>query len=141
MSRLVLASSSPRRKFFVEQFGVDFIIDSPELDETVLAEETPRDLVLRLSLLKAQSVFQSHEDKVILAADTVVVSPSGDIFGKPKDKNDAFRMLCDLSDSSHRVISGVTVMDEVKVKNFYVCLLYTSPSPRDATLSRMPSSA
>lgn len=114
---LVLASGSPRRKELLAQAGFAFRVHPSSVQEEYRAGEDPVAFATRLAREKSQSVFtelaalDSEDDPLlVLGADTVVVSPTREIFGKPKDANDAARMLRLLSGATHSVITGVAVV-------------------------------
>ena len=95
--------------------GLEFRVLCADADESSDERDGAR-LVETLSLRKAHAVrdrmIKEGEDVhgvVILASDTVVVSPDGEILGKPRDREDAIRMLRGLSGRTHRVISGLAV--------------------------------
>ncbi|MFB9327251.1 Maf family protein [Paenibacillus aurantiacus] len=111
--RLVLASSSPRRRELVASLGLSLpvLILSPDVDESTPPDWTPVQIVEQLALLKARaarSLLAEDEDRnaVIVGADTIVVL-GGEVMGKPKDESDAFRMLNLLQSQDHEVYSGV----------------------------------
>lgn len=108
---MILASRSPRRRALLEQIGLKgFKVVSPDVDEHVEGNPSPAQLVEELSLRKAQAVRAgADEDDLIIAADTVVVL-DGAVLGKPEDEREAFAMLSALSGNSHRVYTGVTVL-------------------------------
>jgi len=108
--KLILASSSPRRKDLLASFGKPFIIDIPDVDESLLPGEDPSAHVRRLALDKARTVVTRHDGGLVVAADTIVVL-DGLIIGKPGDEADARRMLGALSGRSHQVYTGVAVAD------------------------------
>ena len=105
-SKLLLASSSPRRHEILTALGLDFEVRSVPVDETPLAGETPEGMVVRLATAKA--VAAAASDAVVLAADTAVVIDD-EVLGKPRDRNDALRMLERLSGREHRVVTGVVL--------------------------------
>jgi septum formation protein len=107
MSRLVLASASPRRRELLAQIGLDFDVRPADIDESPRAEEAPLDYVRRLSAEKAAAV-EASADELVIAADTTVVI-DGCILGKPVDDDDARRMLRLLSARTHEVLTGVTI--------------------------------
>jgi len=109
-ARLVLASSSPRRRELLAATGAAFTVRSPDVDETPGAAEAPRAYVERLARTKATAVAASvPADDVVLAADTTVwMEPS--LFGKPLDAAEARRMLLALSGRTHEVHTGVAVL-------------------------------
>lgn len=107
---LVLASTSPRRRELLARIGlVPARIAAPEIDETPLKGELPRDYVARLATGKALAVARAP-DEVVLAGDTTV-AVGRRILEKPADEADLRRMLALLSGRRHHVWSGVCVVD------------------------------
>jgi septum formation protein len=120
---LVLASGSPRRKELLTQAGFTFRVHASSVPEEHRAAEDPIAFATRLAREKAQAVFtelgtQGSENKplLVLGADTVVVSPAKEILGKPKDANDAARMLRMLAGATHSVITGVAVISRTGIE-------------------------
>lgn len=107
MLRLVLASGSPRRREMLENLGVEFVVRPVDIDETPREGEQPEPYVLRLARAKAQAAV-ADADEVVLAADTIVAS-GDELLGKPRDPDDARRMLEQLSGREHQVLTGVAV--------------------------------
>lgn len=105
MTTVVLASSSPRRQELLTQIGLEFSVRVPDIDESPLPDEEPRDYVRRLAFAKAAAVDASA-DELVIAADTTV-ELGGEIFAKPLDAADAAVMLRHLSGRTHRVHTGV----------------------------------
>jgi len=103
--QLILASSSPRRQDLLRAAGFSFEVVAPDVDETLLPEESPEDAVLRLAEAKMDAVMRVRPGAMILAADTVVVL-DGEILGKPADAAEAGRMLRALSGREHEVLTG-----------------------------------
>ena len=109
MTHLVLASRSPRRAELLTQLGVAFIVDAANLDESPVVGESPREHVLRLATAKCLSVAARHgADAVVLGADTTV-DVDGEIFGTPRDIDDARQMLLRLAGRTHHVHTAVCV--------------------------------
>lgn len=116
MSRIILASASPRRKEILAQAGIDFEVLSAEHEEHSDYQE-PEDFVKDLASQKAEAaaaVFEENfgktaENTIIIGADTVVVLKR-QILGKPKDEGEAFTMLSSLQGKSHYVFTGVSVI-------------------------------
>nr|MBR4280029.1 septum formation protein Maf [Clostridia bacterium] len=106
---LILASASPRRRELLGLTGLSFRVDAPDVDET--CSLPPREAVMELSRRKALAAAQLHPGCVILAADTLVAVDDAAL-GKPRDAEDAFRMLSSLSGRWHQVCTGVTVVDK-----------------------------
>ena len=110
---VILASQSPRRRELLGLTGLDFTVRVADIDESMDAAKAPFDEVARVSRLKALAVQRAPED-VVIAADTIVVC-GGEVLGKPRDEEDAFRILSLLSGRHHEVMTGMTVLrgDEV----------------------------
>ena len=107
MTRVVLASASPRRHDLLAKIGVRFEVREPDIDESPLAGEGAVAYVTRLASAKAAAVATAPDDLVI-AADTTVDLDS-QILGKPDDDGEASSMLRRLSGRTHRVHTGVSV--------------------------------
>lgn len=106
---LLLASNSPRRKQLLALGNWNFNIVVSDVDESQLADETPKDYVLRLAQAKALAVIEkAHPENIIIGSDTAVVD-GNEILGKPKDEEDAVRMLKQLRGHTHQVFTGVAV--------------------------------
>ena len=106
---LLLASNSPRRKQLLALGNWNFNIVVSDVDESQLADETPKDYVLRLAQAKALAVVaKAHPENIIIGSDTAVVD-GDEILGKPKDEMDAVRMLKQLRGHTHQVFTGVAV--------------------------------
>lgn len=112
MNKLILASSSPRRRELLEQIGVLFDVKVADVDETPLVNESPEDYVQRLALAKARKVAQGLTQPC-LGSDTSVVL-NGKIFGKPQSNGDAREMLQALSGQSHQVMSAVAMVQHTQ---------------------------
>jgi len=109
---LCLASSSPRRQELLTRFGLDFLIQSPDIDESMQSHETPEAFVTRMALEKAQQVVSDHPECITLSGDTVVVLEGG-ILGKPLDRADSIRMLERLSGKTHEVFTAYALMEGI----------------------------
>lgn len=105
---VILASASPRRKALLEQLGLTFEIIPAHINETMFPEETSLEHVRRLSEEKGKAVAENHRENIIISSDTIVVY-QGEILGKPKDKEDAYRMLRRLSGQTHEVITAFSI--------------------------------
>ncbi len=110
MSKIVLASTSPRRAELLKQIGVEFELASGNVQERPHPDEAPRDYITRLARAKVIAVARERETGLIIGADTVVVL-DGQLLGKPKDAADAERMLRSLSGRWHAVMTGVALYD------------------------------
>jgi septum formation protein len=110
MREITLASASPRRKDLLKQIGLEFNVITSNVDEDIQDYTSPEDLVEKLSYIKAEDVAKCTKKGIIIGADTVVVH-NDKILGKPTNEEDAKIMLKALSGDSHRVITGITVLD------------------------------
>lgn len=114
---IVLASSSPRRQELITSLNLPYEVIASDVDETTEPGLTPAEIVEELSFRKAQAVYDHcaagsrfESGGVIVGSDTIVVLDDT-VLGKPKDAEDAFRMLYSLQGRSHQVYSGVAVID------------------------------
>ncbi len=106
---LVLGSSSPRRRRILDGLDLEFIVDVPDVDESVEDGEAPDEHVKRLAWLKAATVAGRHEKGTVIAADTIVLLDDK-ILGKPADAREAVEMLTTLRGRRHEVLTGVAVL-------------------------------
>jgi septum formation protein len=105
IGHFILASNSPRRRELLHSVGLSFTVVAPEVSEIALAGESPLDCALRLAQLKARAIAETPYGFPIIAADTIVARNS-EIFGKPRDIDDARLMLSALSGKEHQVVTG-----------------------------------
>lgn len=108
--QIVLASGSPRRKEILERMGVEFLICPAKGEETITCSD-PQEVVKELSLQKAKEVAERVEGPSLVIGSDTIVACDGEIMGKPKDEEDAFRMLKRLQGDTHMVYTGVSVID------------------------------
>lgn len=118
---IILASKSPRRQELLRGMGVDFEILTKETPEDYPADLPLDEVPKYLSLQKSQAFDDKDlpEDYLLITSDTVVIC-EGEILGKPKDREDAMRMLQLLSDKTHHVVTGVTVRSAEMTMSFAV---------------------
>lgn len=119
MSKLILASKSPRRRELFEKMPWDFECEPSDAEEIVPEGVGAYETAEYLSSIKAQDVRSRHKDEecVVVGSDTVVIL-DGRIFGKPSSKEEASNMLHELSGRSHIVSTGVTVISSSKKESF-----------------------
>ena len=104
----ILASSSPRRKELMKQISSVFEIDVSNVDESVSPLLSPIDAVKEIAKRKGEIVASRHKDDIVISADTIVVIDNM-IIGKPKDEEDAKRILHLLSDKKHYVYTSYCI--------------------------------
>ena len=110
---VVLASASPRRAALLRQMGLDFEVRTAAIDESVGEALSPRDHAVELACCKARQVaaeMASGAADLVIGADTVVAAGE-QIIGKPADRDEAEHILRQLMGTTHRVITGVCVID------------------------------
>ena len=107
---IILASASPRRRELLHQFGLRPEVRPQQLDESAVPGESPAGLAARLASAKCRQAVESSsgQDQIFLAADTVVVHRET-ILGKPRDMDDARRMLELLGGQVHQVLTAVSL--------------------------------
>lgn len=126
---IILASRSPRRKDLLSQVGIPFHSEEAPVDEHEIAQRLERQasfvhrippaaLAETLARSKAEAVFASHPDDLVIGADTIVVLGHR-ILGKPQDAEDARRMLRELSGHEHEVITGVCLIKQGEERIFH----------------------
>ncbi len=107
--KLILASASPRRKELLGKIGIEFEI-IPAKGEEVVTKTLPWEVVEELSFQKAKEIADMQsEDCIVIGSDTIVAKDK-EIMGKPKDENDAFRMLSEIAGDVHQVYTGVSLI-------------------------------
>ena len=105
---IILASASPRRKELMrKEISSSFVVIVPHIDESLSFKNHTdvREIVKDIALRKCLEVAKEHNDDLVIAADTVVVI-NNQIIGKPKDKEDAYKILRELSGKEHYVYTG-----------------------------------
>jgi septum formation protein len=120
LSRLLLASSSPRRQQLLSAAGFEFEIISPDVAERADPHLTARELTTRNAARKSLTVARRHPENVVLAADTVVLL-DGAVIGKPADLPDAALILRRLSGRTHQVYSAVFIAHLAAAKMKVFC--------------------
>jgi septum formation protein len=108
--KIVLASKSPRRKVLLEQIGLEFEIRESEYEEDMAAMSDPHELVKFLALNKARDVAKHYEDSIVIGADTFVIF-NDKFIGKPKDEQDARKILQNFSGRVHEIVTGFAIID------------------------------
>jgi septum formation protein len=110
MTKLVLASSSPRRSEILKNVGVDFDVISSSFQEILQPNQKPIEAAMSFAFGKAMEVADTLKDEcLVIGADTIVVLQDK-ILGKPKDAQDAFQMLNSMQGREHHVITGLCII-------------------------------
>ena len=112
---LILVSQSPRRRQLLDALCLDYRVELPGVDERMPEAREVEEVTLENSLRKAESIAgrrpKTGVTEIIIAADTLVVL-NGRVLGKPSDRNEARKMLSQLSGNTHRVVTGLTLLSE-----------------------------
>lgn len=115
--KFILASGSPRRRELLSLYTTDFTVCVSDFEEDGVQADTPAELVEALARGKCLAVSAQHPGEVVIGCDTVV-DVGGEVFGKPKDAEDAKRMLRALSGATHAVHTGVCISDGTRTESF-----------------------
>lgn len=117
--QVLLASKSPRRQYLLKELGIDFkVIDLGDVDEIYPEHLSVEEIPLYLSELKAKAYSENlNENDLLITSDTIVIHQDK-VLGKPVNFNNAKEMLISLSNSSHDVITGVTLRSQAKIHSF-----------------------
>ena len=137
--KIILASASPRRKEILSGLGVEFTVRTADTDESCSLAD-PAEYAMELARRKGQAAWAAikqdlktagadNTDAVIISADTIVATDT-EILGKPKGREDAYRMLSALSGTEHSVVTGVGVtVGGVTATSYCHTLVRVDPIP------------
>lgn len=129
--KLILASGSPRRRELLSLYTADFEVCASDFDERAVQAESPAALAEALARGKCLAVAGQNPGCLVVGSDTVV-ELDGEVFGKPKDADDARRMLRSLSGRTHQVHTGVCVSDGTTAESFVdTCKVTFFPIPEE----------
>ena len=112
MTTLLLASGSPRRRELLTLLGIPFEVAIPHVQEHAASGGDVKEIALQAARMKAEAVAKTEEEKVVVAADTVVVL-GRKVLGKPPDAVAAWAMLDALRGEEHQVVSGLAILDPI----------------------------
>ncbi len=139
MSKLILASASPRRRELMALAGFDFEVITADVDEVLDPSLEPCELVMSLAFQKASAVAEYNPDAAVIGADTVVVL-DGKVLGKPHSEEEAVQMLRELSGNTHEVYTGVCIIKGDRVHKFYECTGVTFQTLEDELITQYVAS-
>ena len=112
---IILASKSPRRREMMNRITSSFLTYTPEINEDEsLKLKNPREIVIDIAKRKGLESLKHYPDDIIISADTIVVLDN-EIIGKPKNEEDAKKILSHLSDKEHLVITGYIIVSKEKM--------------------------
>lgn len=115
---LILASGSPRRQELLKLCGIPFVVEPSKAEEYLNRSVSLEEAIEQIARAKAEAVFALHPEALVLGADTIVTVDQ-EVLGKPKDREDAKRMLNLLQGRTHRVITGVCLRCEEETVCFH----------------------
>jgi len=118
MSKIILASNSPRRKELMSMLQVEYDVIVSRVDEVIDESLSEEELVMDLAFQKAIDIFKTHKEDIVLGFDTLVYVDNA-ILGKPTSVEDAKRMLNLLSGKTHTVVTGCAIITKTISKSFY----------------------
>ncbi len=110
MKKIVLASSSPRRRELLDKFNIEYLAVDSNIAEVLNPTDTPLQYAMGLAFSKAHRVACLYKNNIVIGADTIVVH-NDKILEKPLDDVDAYRMIQILSGDWHEVISGICIIN------------------------------
>ena len=119
MSRLILASNSPRRKELLSLLNIPFEIIPADIDEEINENNDINQEIERLSFQKALAIFKDNKDAIVIGSDTIVYLDK-EILGKPKNLSEAKEMLMRLQGNTHTVITAVTIISNKLSETFSI---------------------
>ena len=111
---VILASASPRRKELMKEISSSFLIEVADIDESHNYKISPKKYVKHTAFLKGEKVAKNHPNDITISADTIVVL-NNEIIGKPKDEEDARRILKSLSGKKHIVYTCFYIFHPQKI--------------------------
>ncbi|MCK5732093.1 MAG: septum formation protein Maf [Tenericutes bacterium] len=118
MKRIILASNSPRRKGLMKYLDYDYEIIASNVEELIDPKLEHEDLVMDLAFQKAYAIFKENKDAIVLGFDTLVIVDDY-ILGKPKNKEEAKIFLKILSNRTHKVMTGCSILTKGYSKAFH----------------------
>ena len=114
MEEIILASTSPRRKYLLESIGINLKIIKPNYDENIIAKSFSYKKIETIAERKCDSVIKLIKDNaIIISADTVVIF-NNKVMGKPKSFEEAYKMLSTLNNKTHKVVTAICIKDNEK---------------------------
>lgn len=119
MPKLILASSSLYRRQLLEKLQLPFTYQSPDIDETALANETPQALVQRLSISKAKSVATKQDHASLVIGSDQVAVLGNKILGKPLNHANAVRQLSECSNQTVQFLTGLCLYNNISQTTHY----------------------
>lgn len=117
MNKVILASQSPRRKELLSMLGIEYEAIPADINEQINPNNDLTKEIEKLSYQKANHVYKEHKDALVIGSDTIV-KIGNNVLGKPKSYEQAKQMLQMLSNNTHEVVTGVTIIVDDKIETF-----------------------
>ena len=117
MNKVILASKSPRRKQLLSLLNIDFETIPAEIEEKIDLNNNLVKEIEKLSYQKAMHVYEKHQDALVIGSDTIVKIDNV-VLGKPKTYDEAIKMLKSLSNKTHEVVTGVSIINKGNAETF-----------------------
>ncbi len=117
MKKIILASQSPRRKDYMDLLGIDFEVKAADIDEKIDLSLSLDNALIKLAKEKATAVLLNNPEAIVIGSDSIVYQDD-EIFNKPKNSEDAFRMIKSYSNSNHSVKTSVCIISSEKEVSF-----------------------
>ena len=117
MNKVILASKSPRRKQLLSLLNIDFATIPAEIEEKIDLNNNLVKEIEKLSYQKAMHVYEKHQDALVIGSDTIVKIDNV-VLGKPKTYDEAIKMLKSLSNKTHEVVTGVSIINKGNAETF-----------------------
>lgn len=115
--KILLGSQSPRRQELLKGLDIDFSVVKIDSDESFPEELKREEITEHISENKAKAFEELKPDEILITADTLVWL-NNQVLGKPKDYEDAFKMICEMADTTHEVFTSVTLRSPEKILTF-----------------------
>ena len=117
MNKVILASKSPRRKQLLSLLNIYFETIPAEIEEKIDLNNNLVKEIEKLSYQKAMHVYEKHQDALVIGSDTIVKIDNV-VLGKPKTYDEAIKMLKSLSNKTHEVVTGVSIINKGNAETF-----------------------
>lgn len=118
LAPIILASKSPRRKEILRSLGIEFSVQTKDVDESFSPDLNPEEIAVSIAEKKALAFSAELTDELLISADTIVCLDN-EILGKPKDEAHAYQTLMKLSGKMHRVITAFSFYQESNLESYF----------------------
>lgn len=116
--QIILGSNSPRRQSYLKELGLDFTVKSADIDESYPSELKAFEITDHIALNKSKAIEITNNNQILITSDTTVWHNNQSL-GKPENRQGAYEMIKQLSDSTHEVYTSVVLRSLQKTKTFH----------------------